>query len=755
MSSRIDCGTSPSGDATTADGDVLPYCMNSNTNLTWTINATDSSKTIFVEPADDSVTAMNVVVESGGVIHPNTSTNQVHAVTLAPYSTLTINSGGAVIAESSSLGALAVINYTDADVNGPITIRVNEGGLLKSIGHTLFPSEAIIGNGRGDLNLYNAGTIEVDSGGASGLLIGSTDLTGLSGDGTGGDYISNINNAKTGVISLYGTGVTAAGAVHVSQGSTVRNDGSIIINVNSSDQAIGVESLTGSYNRYGSFINTGSIQVVNGLNSAHGILLRNYINAVNTGTISARGGSTAVANTAVYLNGSSSDTFNNFTFENIGTITASGTSGTVTGVAVDGSYVTFVSRGTIDVGSNNAAISFRGESQTDESVTNSVLKYYTTSNINGKIILADPATNKVELYGDELGLDQVVTLVGAPNVSSPDYSSAYSSSKDGTELVMLNKGHNANIYLASIDSSSLVQTAILNRSLAETFSSQARKPGFNMWVDGHTKDKYRPKSQGLYRMHSKLDGLIFGADKDVSTNGRVGFFFGGLKSKTDVGLNRNMEHKSSGGVIGIYGDNTFNDLLLNGVFELGYIDHKRKRMMYESSLDNSLDKSIARGKNHEFFFSPSITVAKSYKARDHIFVPSLTMRYVGQKISALSEGSGVAEHIVKDRYVSVVGARAQVTTNIELAQRTGLSLYSGLDYSKVLSNKIKLAVGSDRRDMSFKFKRPVETDLLFGAKLSQQIKQASAFMGFEGTKGLKKGDEGKNYSIALNIGADY
>lgn len=488
------------------------------------------------------------------------------------------------------------------------------------------------------------------------------------------------------------------------------------------------------------------------------LTMNDYSDGINyaTGNISAKTSGSGGA-VAVLLDGT------DITFNNMGTLSASlynSTTTALTAVKGVGSNIVLTNSGTLQAigGSSNKAVDFSGASD-------STFNYYSSGKVKGSIVFG--TNNTLNLYsGGEESVDQTLIISGTtPTIAAPNGDLVFVTSvvNTGTEVNITSVAPHSTPHVPANNSSSNVHAAIVNRAVSRELSVSGfnnninnNMSDFNMWMSTYGEDKWRPKDGNVHRVHTQFGGFVFGADKAVMDNTSAGFFVGGLTSKMDIGLNDNVKIKSNGVVLGGYAHTHMDKALFTGILEFGYIDHKRDRAVYESNLDENTGKTTIKGKNHEFFVSPSLSVARLIQLGDSSLTPSLTVRYTGQKISTLDEGTGVNNHKVKSRFVSSAATRTQLTMSRKLNEASVFNVYGGLEYTKLLSDKVELEnLGSGNQSQTVKVKKIADTDLLLGMKVNHKFNKAVGYIGLEGTKGLKKGDEGENYSVALSIGADF
>lgn len=490
-----------------------------------------------------------------------------------------------------------------------------------------------------------------------------------------------------------------------------------------------------------------------------GLHVTNYtdVNIYSTGFISAKATGDAGA-VGLFLDGSDI----NATID--GNITAANSSTTavpLTAVKAVGSNITLTSTALLQAsgGTSNIAVDF-------SNATDSTFNYYTQGGVEGQVLFGTGDTFNIYDSG-ETSVDQTIVVGGTtPTINAPggNLIVTTATTNDGTAVTINSKVQHAAAHLPINYSTTNVHASVVNRMISRSddrlYSTKysANKDGFNIWSDAYGENRKRPKIGSTHRIHTKFGGITIGADKMVSDNMNAGFFVGGLTSDMKIGLNDNMKIKSNGAVLGAYASTMMNDIMLNGILEVGYVHNRHSKSVYESNLDGNTDKTMYKANNHDYFVSPSVTAAKSIKATDATSVtPSVTLRYTGQKASKINYGNTATAYTVKGRFISSAAAEAKLTTTTALNDMSSVNVYAGVAFTEVISKKATLQnVGSDNATVKVNLNKMSDSDAIVGAKLNV-MPSGSALMhvGVEGGKSLRKGDAGQNYSVALNLGVDF
>jgi len=237
-------------------------------------------------------------------------------------------------------------------------------------------------------------------------------------------------------------------------------------------------------------------------------------------------------------------------------------------------------------------------------------------------------------------------------------------------------------------------------------------------------------------------GVIFGADKAISSNQRLGGFIGALDGNTDI--------------IGGPSNKILRSIDSQGVFGGGYLSTNYKSHFVDLALVNGLiqnnsnravnSNEMAVSNYKDFFFTPSITIGKPITLPKFNFplTASTTMRYTGQIVESAQESGSSADIKTGEKYLSMVSGRVQLETNNKGINLAGgnfeINFKAGLEANRVIgNNKNDLTINGEHVTLTAS-DRKYNIDEIIGVDMSYDlVENLQFYTNIEASRGISKG----------------
>jgi len=658
-----------------------------------------------------------------------------------------------------------------------------------------FNTDALIINHGVTVSTNSGNSIEVDGVTNNGIITNNGTISSggyYSLELKNGSALSEINNS--GEIQSY---------VNIDHSSvtTVNNSGTLVYGITLSHSNIDELNNSGTLNQYlqvdlsstiGTINNSTAGKITNSLFIAgsssvdtinNAGFIRNIApqNNVEVGAINNNAGgeiqliTLGNASSISNLNNNSGATIDTISISNGGAITTINNSGTLTGSffsgpAIDvqsGSVSQIINSGTI-TGSNGTAINYNN-------TNDNILTLNRGSKINGLIDFGTGTGNVVNV-GAGANSDTIYKFNGDFNLNSPNDPNLLVVQNNGTLAVLtkssLADGTTENAVRSSIDIGNLlsahltrfranftnsdsaslededpVQLALNNknsRSDANSFRMNSNKSQTFYWSEAFGSHEDRASYKSAPSSDTSLGELLFGADKAIGSNQRIGGFIGGLKGSSDINDGSTIDSK--------------------GIFFGGYFSKNQRPYFTDFSLivglldNNYVNSSTSKTSYNSGFFTPSVTVGKKLN-----FIPasiSATLRYTGQWIDGYSETVESSVINTDSRYLNSISGRLEIRSDNKTVKigsgRLGANIRTGLEANRAVGNQ-KVNVTALDQNISFSpDSRDYNIDGFVGVNSSYDLKDnVRIYTDIEASKGITKSVSNNNLGLFGKVGVKW
>jgi len=645
-------------------------------------------------------------------------------VSLGAGESVTITSTGSITGIGNpvlvdGVAADFVLNEGSIISGNEAGILVDNGGSLNLINNTNYTTNILLNEGQvttiknsGDvaniINLFESSAVEIDN---SGLVEGSINMISFSGLGA-----ENINNSGT-----IGGGIFLSGGEGGSTVDTINNSGTIINGIS-----------VANFSHLHEINNSGVISQGEGnaINIASGAFIGQV---TNSGLIIGAEGGNAMsfANSAygavVNLN-PGSHIIGNLAFSS----------------------------------SNNDEVNIGSGHQ------NSATYYYTNQNDGGIEVNHGAGLAVISNFISDEGNGHGIIEVVDPSSFAIAQDNSLKSSIDignliSDRLTQARADDYSNTQLAQNGDSAIELAALNNKNNRSDAGSDygmkfnkfnENQPYFWSEVFGSYNERSSYKNQG--ESESSTGGMIFGVDKKIASNQRLGGFVGVLDGASDINKN--------GTVVSTKIDS-------KGLFAGGYLSQKHRNFFTDFSViaginDNNSDRvvyeisgpEIAQAQYNSVFITPSATIGKNLNTPVIPTIVSATLRYTGQWVQDYQEvGTTNSNIAVDNRYLNTVSTRLKIETNNKSRKVANgnfkFNVRTGLEANHVIGNQNvdvtvlgeTVSVDPNNRDYNI--------DGFVGFNTSYDLKDnVRIYADVEGTKGLTKNISNNNLGLYGKLG---
>jgi len=317
--------------------------------------------------------------------------------------------------------------------------------------------------------------------------------------------------------------------------------------------------------------------------------------------------------------------------------------------------------------------------------------------------------------------------------------------------------------VASNEDGSFVQVAALNNRNSRSDASNSgiafnkfneNQPYYWSEVFGSYNERSSYKNQG--RSESSNGGLIFGADKKIACNERLGGFVGALSGSSDINISGNVvatKVDSKGLFGGAYLSQNHKGYFTDFSLIAGVLDNDSNRLVYELS-----GNQIASTEYTSVFITPSATIGKNLNTPVIPTIISATLRYTGQWVDSYVETGTDNSNIASDsRYLNTVSTRLKIETNnksrkvangnFKFNVRTGLEANHVIGSQNVDITVIGQNISVDTNNRDYNIDGFVGFNTAYDLQDNVQL-----YADVEGTKGLNKHISNDNLGLYGKLG---
>lgn len=645
-------------------------------------------------------------------------------------------------------------------VNGQVETNAqsligNETGTINSGGQLNFAGDAIVADGTNN-TITNAGSISTTTDSADGIVTSGTSTnTSITNSGS---IVTNGTNNANGILSqgandnitssgsISTTGTNSRGIRSTGDSVSITHSGTITTQADASYGIVSSNTGTNAtINHSGTITTTGTQS--DGIRTLAANASITSSGTINTSNLNSRGIRTTGSNTTIMQHGSIITSGQNgygiistssANVTNTGKISTSGNSGH--GIYLNGDDINVTNSGSISVsGTNAVGVNMNGLNGT---LTNS-----------GSIIARGSATAAISGSGNN---DTVTINTGSRISGSIDLGT-------GTDTVNIN-GHNPYQTLSfsnvetintaatyAIKNANTVTTIEPTRFVAESNSmgdfnsaiqsvlhqhtnslrTQKEQAGKNntMWTSVFTSESSYKKSTELLGRQYKLQGIVFGFEKNYSTD-TAGYIAGYAKGESDVLTSS------------LYKDNTSQDSFFAGIYNtrnittywdlhMGLMLGAQSHTAHRKIEDNLNGFETANAEYLSINIAPAISLAGNYQTGTNwLFRPGLRAEAIYTQFDAYTEtGTSSSNLDVAKRATSTISLRADLEAVYLFNNRKSeVSLSLGYDTRINKSDRIAVSLGNSQ----LQFELPGEKNnnrTYIGSQASHQIKNGIKLLG--------------------------
>lgn len=653
-----------------------------------------------------------------------------HAIDLFGYENIIINNG-LIQANGKNAHGIKSLRHYNTIINSGIIKATGENGFgIHSNGNdntitNKFGGEIITLDGIGIFSKGDNNKITNESGGlistrgedGHGIAIdghnnkitnsGMIELFGLDSYGIKayGDW-NEIANYGTIYGEQSGIGISIKGnkSIAINYGTiTVRGEWAIGMDANKADNMRLINN--GIINaQIGMLLNPGAeaegetysgTMINNGLISAEGGEYENWgmwhamsnSSSENTGTISAKGGETAMG---IIVHGRDPVTdemfnINNNTITNRGTIGVSGGEYANYGIWVEtptGMTNTINNFGRITASGNNAyAIKTEAGNELVNLFSSSdicgdidlgegddILNYYVGARIKGRIDLAEGQDTANVNGTGRPAIAHTLTFHGAENINI-------------NNIIGVRNSNTVTTIDPSIQSVKAPVLNSLTTGLHDVVINRlsVKPDNSHYWAD--TFHSYREtESDGvMFKYDQQYNGVMGGYDR-TKGNIRFGIMAGYSNGKTE-GKYKSFETDSDSFFGGIYGEYNLGIFRIASALILGYEDHQDERKVIDNEVGGCGEAGyeLAKADHESYFFSPSITLSRRFEISERwLLEPSVTGVYSIGRYENYNEKYTVNSNLgIDDRTIEAFNGKIQLKSIYRLADKIKLGAYGG------------------------------------------------------------------------------
>jgi len=264
------------------------------------------------------------------------------------------------------------------------------------------------------------------------------------------------------------------------------------------------------------------------------------------------------------------------------------------------------------------------------------------------------------------------------------------------------------------------------------------------------RDSYKASGES----ENSTGGLIFGADKKLNAEQRLGGFLGVLNGSSDI-----FTKYSSNLAVNIDSKGLFVGGYLSKNIETNFIDFSLITGLIENNSNRLVSDGVAQSSYNNIFFTPSVTFgqASTLPKLDLPVVTSIALRYTGQFVGGDTETGSSEDITTHDKYLNTVSTRLKLETNNKGSILAGgnfnINFRTGLEANKIIGNQ-KVDITILGQDVSLvSNNRNYNIDGFVGVNTSYDLQEnVRIYADVEGSKGISKSLSGNNLGLYGKLG---
>jgi len=267
-----------------------------------------------------------------------------------------------------------------------------------------------------------------------------------------------------------------------------------------------------------------------------------------------------------------------------------------------------------------------------------------------------------------------------------------------------------------------------------------------LWAEGFGSYDKRASYKDFSGSESSSGGLALGGDKKISSNQRLGIFFGGLKGSTNIDDSAGSDIDSTGFFAGTY---------LSTDEDSYFVDLSLILGATKNDSDRFVDGDIAQSSYYNIFGAPTITIGKMIDTKLPLIL-STSLRYNGQWIQGNNETGSTADIKTDGKYLNTIGARLKVETNMKSNGNFNFNVRAGFDGNTIIGNRdINVTIFNEEVPITATSRR-YNVDGFVGVNLAYDLRDdVRIYADAEGSTGLSQSLSNNKVGLYGKLGVKY